>query len=561
MIIRRKWLREALFKNRKQLRAALFATVLGFILQIFVSLFPMVVYNKVIPNSAYQSLLTVALGMLIIITFDFIFKLIKTRIIDLATSNLELNLQKSLYEKVISWDLQNIPKLTGSSAALTRDLDNVAELFTTSSITVLVGLPFVLINLGVIYLIAADLAVVATVICLLIFIVSLVYYFIVSSRAEEAKNTSIEKNSVFIETLNNLETIKSVGDYEFFKQRWNEAIKNNNNVASKLRKDVSDASTFQSLFTSLGQISLLAAGAVLAINNQISTGALFAAVILNGRTIQPLIQLSNVLTKYSTAKASIGKLDNVFDALSSEEKRRQNLRLDEIKGPIVIRNLSFAPTNSEYSILTVPSLKIPDKQKVGIVGSVGSGKSTFVKLVSGVYTPSEGNITYGPYDISALHQSDFRENVVYLGQNVGIFSGTIRENLCVGREDISDQELSDALKLSGFESILKKFPNGLSFFVSEGGRELSGGQRQILALVRAFISRPNVIILDEPTSAMDPRHENLFVKNLGNFTKDKTFIVVTHRKPILSIVDRILVIEEGKVILDGPSNEVLQKFS
>lgn len=561
MIIRRKWLREALFKNRKRLRAALFATVLGFILQIFVSLFPMVVYNKVIPNSAYQSLLTVALGMLIIITFDFIFKLIKTRIIDLATSNLELNLQKSLYEKVISWDLQNIPKLTGSSAALTRDLDNVAELFTTSSITVLVGLPFVLINLGVIYLIAADLAVVATVICLLIFIVSLVYYFIVSSRAEEAKNTSIEKNSVFIETLNNLETIKSVGDYEFFKQRWNEAIKNNNNVASKLRKDVSDASTFQSLFTSLGQISLLAAGAVLAINNQISTGALFAAVILNGRTIQPLIQLSNVLTKYSTAKASIGKLDNVFDALSSEEKRRQNLRLDEIKGPIVIRNLSFAPTNSEYSILTVPSLKIPDKQKVGIVGSVGSGKSTFVKLVSGVYTPSEGNITYGPYDISALHQSDFRENVVYLGQNVGIFSGTIRENLCVGREDISDQELSDALKLSGFESILKKFPNGLSFFVSEGGRELSGGQRQILALARAFISRPNVIILDEPTSAMDPRHENLFVKNLGNFTKDKTFIVVTHRKPILSIVDRILVIEEGKVILDGPSNEVLQKFS
>ena len=232
MIIRRKWLREALFKNRKQLRAALFATVLGFILQIFVSLFPMVVYNKVIPNSAYQSLLTVALGMLIIITFDFIFKLIKTRIIDLATSNLELNLQKSLYEKVISWDLQNIPKLTGSSAALTRDLDNVAELFTTSSITVLVGLPFVLINLGVIYLIAADLAVVATVICLLIFIVSLVYYFIVSSRAEEAKNTSIEKNSVFIETLNNLETIKSVGDYEFFKQRWNKAIKNNNNVAS-----------------------------------------------------------------------------------------------------------------------------------------------------------------------------------------------------------------------------------------------------------------------------------------------------------------------------------------
>jgi len=561
MIIRKSWLKTALHGNQRQLRAALFATIIGFILQIFVSLFPMVVYNKVIPNSAYESLFTVALGMLLVIVFDFIFKLIKTRLVDVATSNLEVNLQKSLYNKVISWDLQNIPKLTGTSAALTRDLDNVAELFTTSSITVIVGLPFVLINLTVIYIIAADLAIVATIICSLIFFTSLIYYVVVSRRAEDAKNTNIEKSSVFIETLNNLETIKSVGDYEFFKSRWNQAVLNNSEITSKLKKDVSDASTFQSLFTSLGQIALLTAGAILAVNNELSTGALFAAVILNGRTTQPLMQLSNVLTKYSTAKASIKKLDQVFDSISSEEKRRENLRLKSIKGPILVRNLSFSPVNTQYSILNIQNLKIPDKQKIGIVGSVGSGKSTFVKLISGVYTPTEGNVTYGPYDISALHQSDFRENVVYLGQNAGIFSGTIRENLCVGREHISDQELSEALKLSGFESILKKFPNGLSFVVSEGGRELSGGQKQILALARAFISKPNVIILDEPTSAMDPKHENLFVRNLGNFTKDKTFIVVTHRKPILSIVDRILVIEDGKIILDGPSHEVLQKFS
>ena len=481
--------------------------------------------------------------------------------VDTANSNLEINMQKALYDKVITWDLQNIPKLTGSSAALTRDLDNVAELFTNSSITVIVGLPFVIINLLVIYIVAANLAIVASIIALFIFMTSLIYYFIVRRRADKAKNASIEKNSVFIETLNNLETIKSVGDYEFFRNRWHTAINNNKEITSQLKKDVSDASTIQSFFVSLGQIALLTAGALLSIGNELSTGALFAAVLLNGRTIQPLLQLSNVLTKYSTARASIEKLDQVFNATSSEEKRRQNLRLNTINGPIIIRNLSFLPANAQYSILNIPSLKIPDKQKVGIVGSVGSGKSTFVKLISGVYTPSEGNITYGPYDVSALHQSDFRDNVVYLGQNVGIFSGTIRENLCVGRKNVGDSELNEALKLSGFETILKKFPNGLSFLVSEGGRELSGGQKQILALARAFITKPNVIILDEPTSAMDPRHENLFVKNLGKFTKDKTFIVVTHRRPILSIVDRILVIEDGKIILDGPRDEVLQKFS
>jgi ATP-binding cassette subfamily C protein LapB len=555
------WLWGPLRENLPSLKAAIFATILSFVLQIFVSLFPMVIYNKIIPNSAIESMITIVLGILLVIIFDFFFKLIKTRLVDAATSRMEVSLQKSLYNKIISWDLQNIPKLTGSSAALTRDLDNVAELFTSSSITVLVGIPFVFVNLTVIYVIGAELAFVATAICCLIFLLSLFYYFLISAHAEKAKNANIEKTSVFIETLNNLETIKSVGDYNFFKKRWNEALKQNNEVSSKLKKDISDSSSFQSLITSLGQIALLATGGFLVINNHVSAGALFATVILNGRTIQPLLQLSNVLTKYSTAKASISKLDNVFNTISTEEKRRENIRFGEIKGPIVIRNLTFAPQNAQYSILNIPSLKIPNKQKVGIVGSVGSGKSTFVKLISGVYTPSEGNITYGAYDISALHQSDFRENVVYLGQNAGIFSGTIRENLCVGRENIDDEELGSALRLSGFETILKKFPNGLSFTVSEGGRELSGGQRQILALARAFISDPNVIILDEPTSAMDPRHENLFVRNLGNFTKDKTFIVVTHRKPILSIVDRILVIEEGKIILDGPSNEVLKKFA
>jgi len=557
----RTWLWGPLRENLPSLKAAILATILSFVLQIFVSLFPMVIYNKIIPNSAIESMITIVLGIFLVIIFDFFFKLIKTRLVDAATSKMEVSLQKSLYNKIISWDLQNIPKLTGSSAALTRDLDNVAELFTSSSITVLVGIPFVFVNLAVIYVIGAELAFVATAICCLIFLLSLFYYFLISAHAENAKNANIEKASVFIETLNNLETIKSVGDYNFFKKRWNEALKQNNEVSSKLKKDISDSSSFQSLITSLGQIALLATGGFMVINNQVSAGALFATVILNGRTIQPLLQLSNVLTKYSTAKASISKLDNVFNTISTEEKRRENIRFGEIKGPIVIRNLTFAPQNAQYSILNIPSLKIPNKQKVGIVGSVGSGKSTFVKLISGVYTPSEGNITYGAYDISALHQSDFRENVVYLGQNAGIFSGTIRENLCVGRENIDDEELGSALRLSGFETILKKFPNGLSFTVSEGGRELSGGQRQILALARAFISDPNVIILDEPTSAMDPRHENLFVRNLGNFTKDKTFIVVTHRKPILSIVDRILVIEEGKIILDGPSNEVLKKFA
>ena len=204
MMNSRTWLWGPLRENLPSLKAAILATILSFILQIFVSLFPMVIYNKIIPNSAIESMITIVLGIFLVIIFDFFFKLIKTRLVDAATSRLEISLQKSLYNKIISWDLQNIPKLTGSSAALTRDLDNVAELFTSSSITVLVGLPFVFVNLAVIYVIGAELAFVATTICCLIFLLSLFYYFLISAHAEKAKNANIEKTSVFIETLNNL---------------------------------------------------------------------------------------------------------------------------------------------------------------------------------------------------------------------------------------------------------------------------------------------------------------------------------------------------------------------
>ena len=266
------------------------------------------------------------------------------------------------------------------------------------------------------------------------------------------------------------------------------------------------------------------------------------------------------MQKFSTARAGYRKLDSMFNTTSREEARRQNIRLEKLAGNIEVSDLVFHPEGLPSPILEIPRLRIKDGERVGILGSVGSGKSTLLKLLAGVLTPTSGAVVYGSFDTSAINQSDLRKNVAFLGQNPGIFGGTIRENLVFDSDDVSEEQILSTMELTGMDKMLRKFPNGLSFTLSETGRELSGGQKQILALTRALISNPTTILLDEPTSAMDPRHEHLFVNQMKPFTSNKTFLVVTHRRPILALTDRIIIIENGKLAMDGSRDEILSKF-
>ena len=204
---------------------------------------------------------------------------------------------------------------------------------------------------------------------------------------------------------------------------------------------------------------------------------------------------------------------------------------------------------------------IKEGEKIGIVGSVGSGKSTYLKLVAGILTPTSGTVSFGNFNTTAINQSDFRRDLAYLGQQPGIFSGSVRDNLVFGNEDVTDDEIITMMKVTGMDQVIKGLPNGLSYVLSENGSELSGGQKQILALTRALVMQPSYILFDEPTSAMDPKHEKLFVKTMEEFVRDKTMLVVTHRKPILALTNRLIVIENGQIVLDGNRDDVLRKFA
>lgn len=556
-----RWIMKIFSDSKFDIFSIMIASSISYFLQIFVALFAMIVYNKIIPNNAFDTLVTITAGISIVIFSDFLFKLLRTRIQQNQNRRLDLRLSDNLYKKIINWDLQSIPKLPGSSSLLLRDVETIVQLFGSASINVVIGVPFIFLYIAVIYLVAGTLAYVTITTALLSFLVVIAYFKVVENASIEAKHAQIEKSAAFIETLNNIEGVKSLGNYTHFFEKWQRVEHFNADYSQRLNTYISDATTLMAFITSTAQVMVLALGAYLIFSGQMSSGSLIAAVMMHGRAQQPLQAIMQFLMRYSVAKTAVKRLDRVFNTYSNEEKRRKNIKVTHLSSQLSFSNVEFAVGDVPRSILSVPKLSFTPQQKVGILGSVGSGKSTFIKLLSGVLTPTEGSVTYGPYDTSAIDQSVLRNSVAYLGQQPSIFSGTIRDNITLSKPDATDIEIENALNLSGFDRILKGFPNGLSFVLAEGGRELSGGQKQILALARTLLSNPEVIALDEPTSAMDPRHELLFIKRMQEFTKNKSFFVITHRRPILSLVDRIIVIENGKIVMDGERDEVLSKFS
>lgn len=556
-----KWLTSEINQQSGGLTKAVVAVTVSNVLQIFSTLFVMVVYNKVIPNEAMNTLMSLCLGIAVVLTFDLLFKLVKSKITDDICSDVEAKLSPKLYKKVLSWDLQNVPKTSGQSSSLTRDLDSVIELFTSSTITSFVNIPFIFVQFVVIYLIGKSIVIVPFFIALAILGNCLLAYLRTKASTEPMKQISIDKASAFIETLGNLETLKSIGDYSYFEKKWDELSDKSRDISKSLRNVNAFSTSASQYLIALNQIFVVSMGAWLVTEKQMSAGALIAVVLLSSKTLQPVLQIGGLLNRFVIAKESITRLNGVFNLQSAEEQRRQNISIKNMQANIQLEEIEFEPDGINRSLLSIKRLRIKYGEKVGIIGSVGSGKSTFLKLIGGVLTPTNGQISFGEFDINAINQTDLRKNVAFVGQTAGIFGGTIKENLLLGNEKISDDEIIELAKLTGLSNVLKGLPNGLNFQLSENGKELSGGQKQILGIARAFASSPNYLFLDEPTSAMDPKSEKLFVENMASYAKNKTLVVVTHRRPILALTDRLILIEHGNVIMDGPKDAVLKKLA
>ena len=411
-----------------------------------------------------------------------------------------------------------------------------------------------------IYLIGGPLAYVPMIVVPTVVLFSIILQPFMKRLAEQSLENSISKNSVLTEMAVGLETVKTISGGDVLRERWMNSVvhQSDTNVVSRLLSQL--ASNFSSMAVLGSQLAVVAYGVVLVADSSLSMGALIATMILSGRTLQPLGQLSGLLSKLNGAMSAYRVVSQFMNESSQDEKTNYSFARTDIVGEVEFKEVEFTYPESEQKVLNNISLKLKAGEKVAILGKVGCGKTTILKLVLGLHHCSSGSVMIDGANVQQLRADDKRKNIGVVLQNPYLFSGSIRDNIAFGLDVVSEEEILEAAKISCCLDFINKLQNGFDYYLSENGRELSGGQRQAITLARAIVRKPKILLLDEPTSSMDQSTEKLVIENLNNYFGDQTLILVTHRMSLLKMVDRVVAVDEGKVTVDGKKDEILKRL-
>ena len=515
------------------------------------SLFIMVVYDRVVPNEAIESLIALTIGVLIALLFDFIIKTLRAQFVDKAGKRADARMSRLIFDKILNMRLDNRRQKSGAMASIVREFDTLREFFTSATLVAVVDLPFIFLFIWVISLIAGPLALVPLIAVPLVILSGLVIQPFLARIAESSMQTNMSKQSVLVETLNGLETVQATGSGRLMRRRFEEASDAQSDLGLKNRMLSQFAINSAASVQQLAQIATIFYGVFLIQDGTITMGAMIAAVILGGRTLAPLSQLASAMSRANGARQAYRSLSAVMnDEDGSAEVMRSRLSRPELSGSIELKNVTYSFPGSDSAIIRDLSLKIPAGQKVAIVGRMGSGKSTLSRLVSGLIEPSEGAVLIDGVDLRQIDKSDVRRNVGVMLQDTWLFSGTVKENLQMGFYEYDDAHILNVAKLSGVDDFVASHPQGYDMELRERGEGLSGGQRQSINLARALLHDPNLLVLDEPTSSMDTATEKAVIGRLKAWAGDRTLIMVTHRNTLLELADRVLVMDQGGVVAD-----------
>lgn len=560
------WFWKVIWRFRSYYYQVILATFIINFLALVSSLYVMNVYDRVIPNQAYETLWVLSIGVFLAIAFEFAAKMIRGHLTDIAGKKADLIISSALFRRVLALRLADRPASSGSYANNLREFEAVREFMTSASLLTLVDLPFLLLFVTVIAIIGGKLALVPLTIIPIVIIVGFLVQRPLSRHINESMKESSQRSGLAVEAIEGIETLKTNNATTWAQQRWDEYTAKTSAASIKVK----DTSNFMINFTigmqQLNTVGLVLLGTYLihAENpaERITMGALIAAVILSGRALSPLSQIAGLATRFQQAKLALEGVNNIVQRPIERDPERKYITLDRVEGGIAFDNVSFQYQEETGAAVSDLKLNIRPGEKVGVLGRIGSGKSTMLKLASGLYDSAKGNITLDGVDMRQLDPNFLRSEVVLLSQQPRLFLGTLRENMDLARFDgySTDQELLAALKRFGLDRIIRNHPRGLDMPLGEDGLGLSGGQKQIIALARMTLRHPKVVLLDEPTTGLDQATERMALNAVAQWSKDKTMVVVTHRPQVLQIVNRIIVMDNGKVVMDGPRDLVLQKL-
>jgi ATP-binding cassette subfamily C protein LapB len=542
-------------------RDVLIASLLINIFALVGPLFTMNVYDRVVPNQAIDTLWVLASGVFLVYIFDFIIRMLRGYFVDIAGKKSDILISANIFERVMGMKLVNRPVSIGAFASNLKDFESIRDFITSATILSVIDLPFVIIFLLVIAYVGSALAFVPIAAIFLIILYGFLIQPTLRSSIEKTFKASSQKNATLIEGLNGIETIKTLRMEGAMQSRWERstAYISEWSIRSKL---ISSSATNICLFIQQTSIVIVIIYGVYLIGaGEVTMGGLIASVLLTARAISPVSQATNLSTRFYHAKAAYASLNSIMNQPVERQNNTEYLNLEKIKGDISFEDVSFTYPNEKESVLKSINIKINEGERVGFLGKVGSGKSTIFKLILKLYDPDQGMIKFDGLDSNQINIDELRKHIGYIDQNPNLFFGTLKDNIVSGFPEASDEQMLAVSKLSGVDAFASRHPLGYSMPVGEHGEKLSVGQRQSVAIARALIGQSPILLLDEPTSALDKANENLLKNNLLNSTSKKTLLLITHRTSMLDIVDRIIVIEGGKVVADGPKKDIINSLT
>lgn len=515
------------------------------------SLFTMVVYDRVVPNAAIESLVALTIGVIIALGFDFAIKTLRAQFIDRAGKRADIRMSRLIFDRILNLPLDRRTRKAGAMASIVREFDTLREFFTSATLIAVVDLPFLFLFIWVIHLIAGPLALIPMVAVPLVIGTGLLIQPMLARISSSSLQSNMSKQAVLVETLNGLETVQATGSGRLMRRRFEEASDAQSELGLQNRMLSQFAINSAASIQQLAQIATIFYGVFLIQDGTITMGAMIAAVMLGGRTLAPLSQIASAMSRANGAFQAYRSLSSIMhDGSDQTDSTRPRLSRPRLTGSIELKNISYTFPGANAPIIRNLSLKIPAGQKVAILGRMGSGKSTLTRLISGLIEPSEGAVMIDGVDIRQIDRSDLRRNVGVMLQETWLFSGTLKENLQMGFYEYDDAHLLEIARVSGVDDFVASHPQGYDMIVKERGEGLSGGQRQSINLARALLHDPGLLILDEPTSAMDTATERVVIDRMRVWAGDRTMIMITHRNTLLDLADRVLVIDQGIVVAD-----------
>lgn len=552
------WYWSVVFQNWRLYRDTLLAALLINLFALSFPLFSMTVYDRVVPNRAMETLWVLSLGVVLMMVFDAMLRIVRSYILDVAGKRMDVSLSAKIMERVLGLGMADRPASAGTFAANLRAFESVRDFVGSATISALVDIPFVIVFFLAIIWISPWLLLPTLLCIVLMMTLSLLAQQKMQETVELTQRATSQRIAILFESLVGIETIKSMVAESHFQRKWEQATVFIAQHSGRLKLLSSSVTSSVQFLQQLVSVATVVVGVYLLADNQVSMGGIIAASMLAGRALAPFGQLAGLLMQYHSAKSGLEAVENHMQTQPERTDDSIFLHRESFQGAIEFKNVSFAYPNEEQLALRGVSFKIKAGEKVAIIGRVGSGKSTIQRLVLGLYKPSEGSILMDGIDIRQIDPAELRRSVALVAQDAGLFYGTLKENITLGAPFAEDQDVIRAAEIAGVTEFANRHPRGFDLMIGERGESLSGGQRQAVGIARAVLHDSPVLLLDEPTSAMDFQSEDLLKAKLKQFAEHKTMVLVTHRTSLLELVDRLIVIDNGMIMADGPKAQVIE---